>query len=180
MSAPAQQRPLWLLDIDGVVNALATTALSAPWSIGQWIQRTVFAPIDGRGLVTLPVLAARPVLDFITSVHESGAAEIRWHTTWRGAAITHLAPVLGLPQFPMSIAPEWQTRTDSFSWKIPAARRAVAAGRRLLWTEDALAGHGLPDATAAGLDDALLISPQSEIGLTPSNLASIAGWLSPV
>lgn len=176
MPAPAQ-RPLWLLDIDGVVNARAATALSAPWSPELWIQRTVSAPIDGRGLASLPVLAARPVLDFITSVHEAGVAEIRWHSTWRGAAITHLAPVLGLPQFPMSIAPEWQTRTDSFSWKIPAAQRAVAAGRRLVWTEDALTPRGLTDASAAGLDGALLISPRPQIGLTPGDLTAIAAFV---
>ncbi len=130
MSAPASERPLWLLDIDGVVNALARGPLPVAWPEHDWVQRLVVTEIPGRGVMTLPILAARPVLDFIADVHRSGSAEVRWHSTWRTAAITSFAPALGLPTtITMSVAPEWNDRPVAQWWKLGAAERAVAAGR---------------------------------------------------
>lgn len=177
--------PLWLLDVDGVVNVLARGAAPDSWPADQWLQRVVVAPIEGRGLMRLPILAARPVLEFITRTHESGAAEIRWHSTWRFAAVTHLAPVLGLPPLPVSVAPEWQHGGDLLWWKLPAALRAVAAGRRLVWTDDDLQTYAdLGDAdTASALaalaqdDDTLLISTSPARGLGPDDLAAIDAWV---
>src|SRR5690348_1664445 len=106
MSDP-RERPLWLLDIDGVVNALARGPLPRIWPEHEWVQRLVITDIPDRGVMTLPILAARPVLDFIADVHASGRAEIRWHSTWRTAAISSFAPALGLPtSIPMSVAIE--------------------------------------------------------------------------
>ncbi len=177
--------PLWLLDVDGVVNVLSTGADGLPWPSEQWIQRVVYAPIEGRGVMTLPILAARPVLEFITRVHESAAAEIRWHSTWRGAAATHLGPVLGLPPLPFSVAPEWLDESDVLWWKLPGAQRAIAAGRRLVWTDDDLdtyARHADPHtsgglATVAAREDTLLICPRRDRGLGPEDLDAIAAFL---
>lgn len=178
---------MWLLDIDGVVNALAAHSPTEEWPVDAWVQRVVRAEVPGRGLMTLSVLVARPVLEFITAVHESGAAEIRWHSTWRAAAVTSLAPALGLPPIPISVAPEWADAGRSTRWwKLPAAQRVLASGRRLVWTDDDLdtyAEHGDPDTSAtitalARRDDTLLISPDAPVGLQRAELDEIADFLS--
>lgn len=174
--------PLWLLDIDGVVNALAMGLPTQVWAEPDWVQRTVVVEVPDRGVMTLPILAARPVLAFVGEVHRSGTAEVRWHSTWRATAVTGLAPVLGLPPIPISVAPEWQQQPDGW-WKLPAAQRAVSAGRRLVWTDDDIdRWRGDPRAAAAldALDaspDVLLLSVSPATGLTPHNLEQIAAFL---
>ena len=174
--------PVWLLDIDGVLNVLTRGPLPDCWPAEAWVQRTVRADVPDRGEMTLPILAAQPVLEFITRVHDSGAAEIRWHSTWRMAAVTALAPALGLPAVPISVAPEW-TGTAEMWWKIPAARRVAEAGRRLVWTDDQLTVYrsdvfSEPDLTA--LDrwaGALLLATDARVGLTPDDLRRIEEFL---
>lgn len=178
-----RHKPLWLLDIDGVINALAMTLPTDAWPEEAWVQRVVRAQVPGRGPMTLPILAARPVLDFVTAVFGSGRAEIRWHSTWRSAAVTDLAPALGLPPIPLSIAPEWNEPPVETWWKLPAAQRAIATGRRLLWTDDDMAFYRddptTADALAAldGSGNALLLPVAGGTGLTPADLETIDEFL---
>jgi hypothetical protein len=68
-------------------------------------------------------------------------------------------------------------------WKIPAARRVLAAGRRLLWTDDQLALFRGDPRNAAELaelddrDDALLLCPDAEPGLSAADLERISAFL---
>lgn len=175
MTQPAA--PVWLLDIDGVVNALARGPVTGSWPADQWTQHVVPADIPGSGRMVLPIFVARPVLDFIARVVRTGAAEVIWHSTWREAAVSDLAPVLGLPRLPISHAPEWTQRPELIWWKLPAARRVVEAGRRLVWTDDDIAV--VPD-QIGDLDarpDTLLISPDPYAGLTAEHLESIAEFV---
>jgi hypothetical protein len=70
--------PVWLLDIDGVVNACAKKPDRNVWPLDQWWSLKV--DVGGH---SWPVLVAEPVLAFIRRVHAEGLAEIRWHTTWQ-------------------------------------------------------------------------------------------------
>ena len=92
-----EQLPVWLLDIDGVVNALARGPVHDSWPPESWVQCVIRADMPRNGPMVLPIFAAQPVLDFITRAHHSGRVEVRWHSTWRTAAVTELAPALGLP-----------------------------------------------------------------------------------
>ncbi len=173
----ADQRPLWLLDIDGVVNALGVTVPDV-WRRRDWVRRIIVTEIPERGTMTLPILAARPVLDFIRSVHQRGTVEIRWHSTWRTAAVTAFAPALGLPMtIPISVAPEWSDPPSVGWWKLPTAQRAIATGRRLVWTDDDLRVFRAETADLAVRADALLIGPAGQTGLTPRHLERIAAFL---
>jgi hypothetical protein len=171
-------RPLWLLDIDGVVNALSYAPVAAIWPRSQWLQRTITTPVEGRGILTLPILAAQAVLDFVTRVHEQGLAEIRWHSTWRDSAVTAFAPVMGLPtSIPISVAPEWSQRPHERWWKLGAAERALAEGRRLVWTDDDIPVY-LGERSAVSPDGrSLLIGPEPAFGLTAPHLAQIEAFL---
>jgi hypothetical protein len=169
--------PVWLLDIDGVINALATSPVAGPWTAEDWVQQVVRAEIPGGGPMVLPILAAEPVLAFIRDVVRRRTAEVVWHSTWRTAAVTDLAPVLGLPAIPVSVAPEWTKRDPAVWWKLPAARRVVESGRRLVWTDDDIAVLGEQVADLAQRPGTLLIGPDRRTGLTAEHLEQIATFL---
>jgi hypothetical protein len=98
------------------------------------------------------------------------------------AAVTALAPALGLPAIPISVAPEW-AQPAALWWKIPAARRVAESGRRLVWTDDQLTIYrsdvfSEPDLTA--LDrwtGALLLTTDARVGLTPDDLRRVEEFL---
>jgi HAD domain in Swiss Army Knife RNA repair proteins len=170
-------KPVWLLDVDGVVNALARGPVEGSWPADMWLRRVVSADIPNTGRMVLPILAAQPVLDFVTRVVTAGAADVVWHSTWRAAAVTDLAPVLGLPAIPISIAPEWTDRPAGLWWKVPAAERVVASGRPLVWTDDDIAALPEQVAQLAHRSDTLLVSPDPRTGLTPEHLNAIAEFI---
>lgn len=163
--------PVLLLDIDGVINA----GPGIPWYVwprDQWVQTKV---------IGLPILAAQPVLDFIRQVHETGRAEIRWHTTWQDDAPA-LGEALGLPEFPVQDAPEFAHAHHAKWrdwWKQPAAERILAEGRPLVWADDditwSLGRRGQDEMRARG--PVLFVSPSEQTGLTPKHLRRIGDFL---
>lgn len=176
--------PVWLLDIDGVINAVTDAPDGRVWPRDQWIRAT--ATCAGIGW---PLLAARPVLDFIRRVHLHGRAEIRWHTTWQHDAYD-VAAALDLPRFPIQPCPEADAlqRVGGAApsgprwWKLPAAVRVVRQeGRALLWTDDD-AGFQLPDPAPRlfGGTTALVVSPRTHQGLTIRHLHRIGAFLDDV
>lgn len=172
---PRTPLPVWLLDIDGVINAFTTPAYV--WPADQWVRTEAH---DGNRM--WEQRAARPVLDFIRTVHEGHFAEIRWHTTWQHHA-HNVAAVLGLPTFPVQDAPEFAGYLDGTAvgwWKVPAVRRVLAEERRpVVWTDDEM-NHYLTrrqwdQLATAGVLHA--IAPHDQTGLTPKHLRRIADWL---
>jgi hypothetical protein len=164
--------PVWLLDIDGVVNAASRTFPTHAWPKETWQG----VEVEDEEGVTWPIKAARPVVDFIKAVHESGRAEIRWHTTWQGHAL-HVGRRLGLPDFGVQEAPEWKEQAGTEAWwKVPAARRVIAEeGRDLVWTDDD-ADRELSRGERAGLmglGRLLIVCPQFATGLCRKHLRTI-------
>jgi hypothetical protein len=166
--------PVWLLDVDGVINACTLRPDPNVWPEDQWRREKVHG---------FWITAAQPVLDFITRVHKDGLAEIRWHTTWqRDAALIEEA--FGLPPLPVQDCPEFATaHTSERWWKLPAAERVVMEeGRALVWTDDdidySISGK---DAGALGVmrqaRRILAISPSDRTGLTPKHLRRIDEFL---
>ena len=82
--------PIWFLDIDGVVNALAD-------GIPPSGTRRTTAITMGRGW---RIVYSPEVIDFINLVNREGFAEVRWLTTWEQDAHRELAPKVGLDAFP--------------------------------------------------------------------------------
>ncbi|HYY11924.1 MAG TPA: hypothetical protein VE781_13380 [Kineosporiaceae bacterium] len=80
-------RPLWLLDVDGVVNA------DRPGWGGSPRSRQVAA--DG---VLWRIRWAPALVERIRALHRSGRVEIRWASTWIGSTPA-LAAALALPDF---------------------------------------------------------------------------------
>lgn len=176
--------PVWLLDIDGVVNVNADRPDRRIWP--EWVTAEVANP---NGIV-YPMLAATAVIDFLARVHEQGAAEIRWHTTWQQGALA-VGEALGLPRFVVQRIPQpattnpdrdpnWDTSVNSSFgagwWKYPVAEHVVhEEGRRLIWTDDD-ASIRLGPAEQERLEGSLVVAPTMEVGLTRDDLDRIAEY----
>lgn len=180
-SEPSGLPPVWLLDVDGVINAMSKRGDRTAWPADQWAKRDVLA-MDGL----FPVLTADPVLDFLRTVHETGAAEIRWHTSWQQWAVAALAPALGLPSWPVAEAPEFTDAESGFGtghawWKLGAAERVVhEEGRRLVWTDDDLRWETRSNPSLPGLlarPGVLGVATRPHTGLLPRDLRSIAEFV---
>lgn len=169
--------PVWLLDIDGVVNACTRKPDRNVWPLDQW--RSVRVAVGDH---SLPVLAAQPVVDFIRRVHEEGQAEIRWHTTWQKDAAC-IEAALGMPSLPVQDCPEFTDRHLRDAWfKLAAAERVVMEeGRSLIWTDDDLGwelrGAGRTIDLLREVAPILTISPDDRTGLTPKHLRLIAEFV---
>lgn len=174
-------KPVWLLDLDGVVNACPRHPDPPPscWAPDDWVRAEVK---NSHSDVAWPILAARPVLHFIAAVHAVGQAEVRWHSTWQDEA-NLVSDALGLPHFEAEPAPEYEGWTMGARgwWKVPAAKRACArTGGHLIWTDDQAAHPRLDKKDRLPLRNAgvLIVAPSASTGLVQANLDKIAFYLS--
>ena len=175
METIEKRRPIWLLDVDGVINVPWTNPPAHVWA-GKWQRR--------EKLYQFPFLTAQPVLDFITRIHEEGLAEVRWHTTWQHAA-HKIEDEFGLPRFEVQPAPEFHlpefTIRGGHWFKLPAAERLIEEGHTVVWTDDDLRWQAPRDrdriAKLRRTGRLLTIAPDDRTGLTPAHLRKIEAFL---
>jgi hypothetical protein len=178
------RKPVWLLDIDGVINAVVRRGGPVPRHM--WADQWVDAKAEASLGETFRIVAATPVLDFIREVHEKDLAEIRWHTTWQHSA-ANVAELLDLPEFPVHEAPEfaaemWFAGNPELGkwWKLPGAFRVVGVEQRpLVWTDDDVIQYTTKPQRAAlrALQPSLLIDPWTSEGLAQVHLDKIRKFL---
>lgn len=158
-------RPVvWLLDIDGVVNA------SRPGWGGP--PRRTFVRALG---IDFRITWAPALVTEITRLHASGCVQVCLASTWNGHA-----DVLGRAlrwSLPLAFDPRGAALTpaDAAAAKLAAALDVVAAGGRLIWTDDeAIPTEGgvLETLRAAG---ALLIAPRPRRGSSPATSSRSRG-----
>lgn len=161
--------PIWLLDIDGVINPWPEDPPYFVWP--TWTQvKVTSGPHD------YPIKVAHGVRDFIIRVHEEGLAEIRWHTTWQQEANV-LGRDVGLPEFPVQEAPEigqWRYR-NRLDWKVPAVFRVLGQEERpVLWTDDDHKRMLTQSQVRSLMElDCMMVTPDPDLGLTPRELEHI-------
>jgi len=158
-------KPVWLLDVDGVVNALEPGWSGPP--------RRGYASSGGHEyrIRWAPALVAR-----IRALHESGVVDICWCSTWCVDA-DQIENLLGLPPLQRAWTVDVNGLAASLA-KLEAARAVLASGRRLVWTDDLevpTSGQVYEELTAGGR--ALLITPVSRRGLQPEHLDLIEAFL---
>ncbi|MER7893736.1 hypothetical protein ABTX15_28365 [Micromonospora sp. NPDC094482] len=162
-------RPVWLLDVDGVVNA------TRPGWGGPPRKSQVWSDTDRVSYVVRWALA---LVDRIRALQESGGVDIRWCSTWCPDA-HRLEYLWRLPPLARAITADPIPRGPAcWPLKLAAARAVLAEGRRLVWTDDeALPPPGrLRDELTAG-GQALLIEPRSKRGLQPEDLDRIEAFV---
>lgn len=178
-------KPVWLLDVDGVVNAIGKTPNTSIWPRDQWSSGT--ASCQGR---EWPIMWSKVVVEFIREVHQAGRAEIRWHTTWQHEA-SNIETLVGLPSLGVADSPEFDNQAQYAAraildglprwWKLPAAIRVVRDEQRpLLWADDDISNELGTRYDLGNLRQhapLLTISPNQYTALTPKHLRQIAAWL---
>jgi hypothetical protein len=154
--------PVWLLDVDGVLNCSGR----CDWNVAP---RTGQAFADGYpfSIRWAPEPPAR-----ITALHDSGSVEIRWATTWIDHGTWQIEELLGLPEFPHAYPTHHRTA------KLKAALGVVTLEQRpLIWTDDdAIPVHGRAR-EVLDVAGSLLIAPDERRGLRPEHLDAIDAFL---
>jgi len=157
-------RPVWLLDVDGVLNATRPSWGTAPFR--------AYAHAGGHEwrMTWAPKLIHR-----ILELHRSGEVEIRWCSTWCNDA-AEVERIMHLPKFPPAfVVPDGGYVGDL---KLAAARAVLADDCRLIWTDDdetPTCGPIYDELTAGGRG--LLIAPNPRRGLQPPDLDAIEEFL---
>ncbi len=177
-------KPILLLDIDGVLNAIAKNLATHAWPEDDWI----VGEAEG-GPNVWSIAASGSVCDFFRELHEKDLVEIRWHTTWQHQA-ENVAKALGLPTFPVQEAPEYRpghwysgTGKDMGSrdvwWKLPSVYRAATEGRPVIWVDDDIDSYVTGEQRARLLRHGatLLLCPDHKCGLVQKDLDKIKGFL---
>lgn len=179
-------RPLVLLDVDGVLNAYERDGASAGWEVGH-------ATADG---CSWKITFCPAVIIALGELHESGRVELRWLTTWGHDANAELRVLLGLPELlvagthggdsegpggsvvsgdalaavtpsaPVADLPEW------WKWDVVQRLRAAEPTRRLVWIDDELQPDSVFTyfAKQVGIT---VIGPSPEMGLGLDDLVAL-------
>lgn len=155
--------PVWLLDVDGVINARRPGWGGPPRKRGCWSASDAYE---------YTICWAPPLIDRIRDLHETGIVEVRWCTTWCCNADA-LERLWALPPLPRAFTAPVKGDEASAA-KLAAVRRVLAEGRRLVWTDDTevpTSGDLHDELIADGR--ALLIRPKGATGLQPEHLDAI-------
>lgn len=161
--------PVWLLDVDGVVNAAAPRWGAPP--------RRASAIHTGE---TFRMSWAPELVDALGGLHRAGRVELRWATTWVDES-RQLERLFGLPELATAFAglgPSPAVKTPAL--KIAAALLVLEQERRpLIWTDDdAIPARGpLRQAIESAGPPTLLIAPDPRYGLQPEDLAAVTAFL---
>lgn len=172
-------KPVWLLDIDGVINAYNWLPSPNDGDFGT--------PKELRAHNGFLILYFQEVMDFLTRVKDD--VEIRWHTTWQNQAL-QLAKDLKLPEFAVQTLAAtnkpstWDIRSSYGWWKLDSAIEvAKVEERKLIWTDDDLEDvekqlfYENAPADWQRADYSLLITPSPSWGLTKTDLDEIEAFI---
>ena len=173
-------KPVLLLDVDGVVNAL-TREFPLTWPEDTWWQKDVYAPSTGR---SWPITYSTALVDALNDISER--AEVRWHTTWQYDAPI-LGEELGLNVFDVLPTPYYQRKFSGYIndskhlwWKMQAAIDVVNnENRPLVWIDDDLGIHNRVEFSGEVPSDTevLFVAPYSDLGIQPNEIDVINAWI---
>lgn len=175
-----QETPLWLLDVDGVINAVPN---GQKWR-GVWPDMRAGEASPYENPTTedhrFPINWSPTVTTRIRTLHEAGLVEVQWLTTWGGGANLELAALVGLPKFKVVEEPDARSGRLPYLawWKFEAAKDVAAEnpGRKVVWTDDDLRSE--PLAMNFARDSGwLAVAPNTRDGLTPKHVAQIEEYI---
>jgi HAD domain in Swiss Army Knife RNA repair proteins len=169
-----RQKPLLLVDIDGVISLFGSPP---PWASGHNAGADSIAgslhTIDGVPHF-LSHLAAAHLLELADDF------DLVWASGWEERADEHLPHLLGLPAglphlcFTRGVR---GVRSGNAHWKLDAIERHAGA-RPLAWVDDSLSDECHAWARNRGAEGAptLLVQTAPERGLTAAEARALAAW----
>jgi len=176
-------KPIWFLDIDGVINAYDHN-INKTKNNDDWCYQEFNYQDDEYGLeMTLPIIWRKSLINFINEIHRNGRAEIHWLTTWGKTARTQFAPLVGLDDFAITYEqPRGIKGSDPYSrdldwWKMDVLFKH-SNNRPFIFSDDDLSKptrrhiHSHFDK-----DNVLLITPFPSKGLEEEHLVRITDFL---
>ena len=126
-------RPIWLLDVDGVINALC-----APKTWDE--HKEGIAHLDDG---SYKICWSEELIRAIELINKEDV-EVRWLTTWGHYANEVLRPLVNLEEeFPVQAEPVYASgyggaslSYTTFDWKYMAVLEVLEEGRPIIWTDD--------------------------------------------
>lgn len=162
-----RQGATWLLDVDGVINALGlTSALGrSGWSMAPW--------------VTQEVAGTDLCYSIINRLHDEGHVQVHWLTTWDDHATSFLAPALGLGHYTLlQETRAWDRDRDHWWWKFNIASELAGDGRRVIWTDDELGEDETVNTwLRAHASEVLGVSSDEDTGLSVKGVHHVLDFL---
>lgn len=155
---------IWLLDVDGVLNAVQVE------------------PGPGfRRIRTPHTFTYRPaVAQRIGQLHRAKLVDVRWLSSWMERALWLPRAVPDFPAYrPVLGQREFRNTPAGMWWKAVTARAVSDAdpGRPIIWTDDDLNhSYGLGELDWVIGRPMLRISPDPHYGLTDDHLAAITDY----
>jgi hypothetical protein len=156
------ERPLLMVDIDGVISLFA-----GEHRLGTSVSSVSFHSIEGIPHFLSASAAAH--------LHELGAHfELVWASGWEERANEHLPHLLGLPADLPFLRFARAVGRSNAHWKLDAID-GYAGARPLAWIDDALtaACHDWAGARSA---PTLLVQTDPALGLTAREAGQLIGW----
>lgn len=168
-------RPTWLLDYDGVLNAVSPRGDTTIWDTWK---------VSGKGLEPESIPWHLWAPEAVTVVAEAHAAGVRviWLTDWMDLTQRLHETVTELPANLEYLTHRVGGDGPSKHWKVNAAMATVPDGVPLLWTDDhlnvRLVRENVTKEWLARRGETLRICPRKSQGLTPKHVAQIRQWIS--
>ncbi len=165
--------PLLYLDVDG---PLIPFGGPAGWHVEHLTGRRV-REVVGRAA------EGHPLLGRLDPRVGARLAELRcrpvWATTWEHEANVCVAPLLGLPPWPVLEEPDGAAPADlppGVHWKAPLVV-GHAGGAAFAWVDDEIGTADREWVAARHPGPALLLRVDPRTGLTDDDLTALADWL---
>jgi hypothetical protein len=156
-----QEKPLLLVDIDGVISLFGFDPDKRP--DGTWCQ------VDGIA----HLLSSRAA----TNLHRLAARfELAWCSGWEEKANEHLPHLLGVPSLPyLSFDAQLQKSGRHAHWKLAAIDAHAGPDRALAWVDDAF-NDDCHAWAAERRGPTLLIQTDPAIGLDDGVVSELHAW----
>jgi len=167
--------PVWLLDFDGVINALSQRGGPSIWT--DWDNAIV--EHYGETPLRLPLLWSGTVIDTVAAAVAAGV-DVRWLSTWREHTAVLPSVIPGLPELAyldedILVLPRL---VDDVVWKTEVAKAFVPDGVPLLWTDDSVGVEiysGEWRSNRSGPTS--FIRPRPATGLVKRDISAIQDWI---
>lgn len=186
-------RPVWLVDFDGVVNALSSSGGRMDWDdrLSGSIDHPLGRTTRGGAMIRLPLLWSPTVVRVLGDAVAAGV-DVRWLSTWREHTRQLPTVIDGLPVLPwldesvlddtVAAALDPEGRMASGAWKFACAKAYVPDEAPLLWTDDAayLVGGMSAAWRWRRAAETRVIAPRPASGLGPRDVAKIREWIAAV